>query len=486
MFSNSISDIKKQQEAFEAFLEENGRKLVSILYSTIKVSGMYDANNNRYIEQAAKLRETLSVIFAQEDDFSLTTKGGHFFMSEARLRTERDLDTAMTYFLEKWPAMGVSGFSFSKGLDPRELDKFVYLISGFEPVEDVRDSFQQLKDRLNQLRIERIVPVWIGDDDKDTPEADKQSTRAQARKTFFSAVGAVQETMNQARSTNTINVAKTKRVVQELINRIIEDEAAITELTTLRSFDDYTYVHSVNVCVLSLILGYHLGMDRKMLSNLGVGALLHDIGKTKLPLELVNKPGMFDEYDWQQMRKHPIHGVKALVKARATDETTARACSTIFEHHLALDGTGYPDLLTKRKPSLFARIVAIVDTYNAMTSGRVYHVKRHLPDDAITSMANRIEKAFDPLLFKVFINSLGIYPVGTVVALSSNEIGIIAKNNPADLERPEVKIIANQDGLFEINEVKVIDLSEERDIKVTKVIDDDKYNIDVANYIDIG
>jgi HD-GYP domain-containing protein (c-di-GMP phosphodiesterase class II) len=486
VFSNSISDIKKQQEAFEAFLEENGRKLLSVLYSTIRVSAMYDANNNRFIEQAARLREILSAIFAQEDDFSLITKGGHFFMSEAMLRTERDLDTAMTYFLERWPAMGISGFSFNKGLDPRELDKFVYLMGGFAPVEDMRDSFQQLKDRLNQLKIEKIVPVWIGDDYKETPEPDKQSTRAQARKTFFSAVGAVQETMNQARSSNTVNIAKTKRVVHELINRIIEDEAAITELTTLRSFDDYTYVHSVNVCVLSLILGYHLGMDRKMLSNLGVGALLHDIGKTKLPLELVNKPGMFDEYDWLQMRKHPIHGVKAMIKARTTDETTARACSTIFEHHLASDGTGYPDLLIKRQPSIYARIVAIADTYNAMTSGRVYHVKRHLPDEAITSMANRIEKAFDPLLLKVFINSMGIYPVGTVVALSSKEIGIIARNNPADLERPEVKVIANQDGLFETNEVKIIDLSEERDIKVTKIIDDDKYNIDVANYIDIG
>jgi HD-GYP domain-containing protein (c-di-GMP phosphodiesterase class II) len=484
VLTKSVGEFKAQQEAFETFLEENGRKLLSILYSTIRVSGMYDANNNRFIEQATRLREALTVIFAKEDDFTLTTQGGHFFISEVMLRTERDLDTAMTYFLERWAPMGVSGFSFNKSLDPRELDKFIYLISGFEPTPDKSESFQILKDRLNQLKIERIVPVWVGEEEIEEP--DKQSTRAQARKTFFSAIGAVQETMNQAKSTNTVNIAKTKRVVQELINRVIEDEAAIMELTTLRGFDDYTYVHSVNVCVLSLILGYHLGMDRKMLSNLGVGSLLHDIGKTKLPIELVNKPGTFDEYDWLQMRRHPVFGVKALIRARTADETTARACSTIFEHHLASDGSGYPELLVKRRPSLFARIVAIVDTYNAMTSGRVYHVKRHLPDEAITSMANRVEKAFDPLLLKIFINTLGIYPVGTVVALSSNEIGIVARNNPNDLERPEVKIIANQDGLFEINEVKVIDLSEERDLKVTKVIDDDKYNIDVANYIEIG
>jgi HD-GYP domain-containing protein (c-di-GMP phosphodiesterase class II) len=486
VFKNTVADIKQQQEAFEAFLEENGRKLLSVLYSTVKVSSMYDANNNRYIEQASRLREVLTVIFDKEDDFTLTTKNGYFFMSEVRLRAERELDAAMTLFMEKWPAMGVSGFGFNKALDPRELDKFIYLMGGFEPLEDVQESYQQLKDRLDQLKIEKIIPVWIGDERGNVPKADGQSTRAAARKTFFSAIGSVQETMNQARSTNTVNIGKTKRVVQELINRIIEDEAALTELTTLRNFDDYTYVHSVNVCVLSLILGYHLGMDRKTLSNLGVGALLHDIGKTKLPIELVNKPTTFDEYDWQQMRRHPIYGVKAMLKARTADETTARACSTIFEHHLAPDGSGYPDLMVKRKPSLFARIVSIADTYNAMTSGRIYHVKRHLPDEAITSMANRVEKAFDPLLLKIFINTMGIYPVGTVVALSSHEIGIVSKNNPEDLERPEVKVIANEDGLFEINEVKVIDLSEERDLKVSKIIDDDKYNIDVANYIDIG
>jgi HD-GYP domain-containing protein (c-di-GMP phosphodiesterase class II) len=201
---------------------------------------------------------------------------------------------------------------------------------------------------------------------------------------------------------------------------------------------------------------------------------------------LVNKPDVFDEYDWQQMRKHPVFGVKALLKTRTADETTARASSTIFEHHLLMDGSGYPELLNKRKPSLFARIVAIADSYNAMTSGRVYHKSRLLPDEAITNLVNRVDKSFDPLLLKVFINTLGIFPVGTVVMLSTKEIGIVARNNPNDLERPEVKVIASEDGALEINEVKVIDLSQESSVKVTKIIDDDKYKIDIANYIDVG
>jgi HD-GYP domain-containing protein (c-di-GMP phosphodiesterase class II) len=488
LLNNSIADIQKKQEAREAFLEENGRRLIPVLYATFKVAVMYEANNNRYIEQASKLREIMNSIFTQEDDFSITIKGGYIFLSEARLRADHDINIAMNYFQERWQGLGVSGFSFNINLDPRELDKFIFLVSGFEIGEDKMETFQAFKDRLDQLRIEKITPAKISveEPEKDLLDDKKDSTRVSAKKTFFNAIAVVQDTLTQARNNNNINIGKTKRAVQELINRIIDDEAAMMELTSIRSFDDYTYVHSVNVCVLSLVLGFHLGLERKALSNLGVGALLHDIGKTKLPLELVNKPSSFDEYDWQMMRKHPIFGVKALLKTRMADETTSRASSAIFEHHLALDGSGYPELPNKRKPSLYARIVSIADTYNAMTSGRVYHKQRHLPDEAITSMVNKVDKAFDPILLKVFINTMGIYPVGTVVALSSREVGIIARNNPDHLERPQVKIIANEEGLFQLNEVKVIDLSKDSEIKVTRIIDDDKYNIDVANYIDIG
>jgi HD-GYP domain-containing protein (c-di-GMP phosphodiesterase class II) len=486
---NSIKEIKEKQEVYESRMDNLGRKLVNVLFATIKVATMYEANNNRYIDQAARLREILTEIFAMDPDFTLTTRGGHFFMTDIRLKADREMDAAMTYFLERWLALGVSGLSFSNDLDPRELDKFIFCLAGFEPGEDPQENQRALKERMSQLQIEKIAVITFSEDDEAETEVgdnNNSSTRATARKAFFNAIAVVQDTISQARSTSTVNIAKTKRVVQQLINHIIDDEAALVEMVSLRNFDDYTYVHSVNVCVLSLVLGFHLGLDRRRLSNLGVGALLHDIGKTKLPIELVNKPDVYDEYDWQMMRKHPIFGVKALLKTRVADETAARASAAVFEHHLAFDGSGYPELLNKRKPSLFACIVAIADSYNAMTSGRVYHVKRLLPDEAISNMVNRVGKAFDPMLLKVFINTMGIYPVGSVVALSSKEIGIVSRTNPDDLEKPQVKVIANEEGLLDISEVKILDLSKEPGVRVTRIIDDDKYHIDIANYLDIG
>ncbi len=487
MFDRSVEDIKKKQKDLEASLEQLGHELVNVLFATFKIAAMYEPNNNRYIEQSNKLRAVLDKIFEEEPDFILAARGGYLYLSDVRLRAGRDSDAATTHFLESWPALGLSGVSFFEDLDPRELDKFVFFISGFKPGENRDENYRAIKQRLDDLHIEKIALIKYSlDDDQPDDDEEKNKIRVRARKTFFSALAVVQSNVNQARNQGNINIAKTKRAVQGLIDIIIEDEAALMEMTTLRNFDDYTYVHSVNVCVLSLVLGYHLGTDRRRLSHLGVGALLHDIGKTRLPIDLVNKPQTYDEYDWQMMRKHPVYGVKFLYKTRKVEETTVQASTVIFEHHIGYDGSGYPELLNKRKPSLYARIVAIADTYNAMTSGRVYHREKYLPDQAITNMVNRISKSYDPILLKVFINSIGIYPVGTVVALSSREIGIVARNKPEDPEHPEVKVIGDDTGLFDVGEVKVIDLSHESGITITRIIDGEKYKIDNADYMHIG
>lgn len=485
LFDRSVKDIQRENENLDANLDKLGRELVGVLFSTLKVAAMYEPNNNRYLEQSGLLRSALKKIFDLESDFSVLAKGGYIYVSDVRLKSNKDSDDAMTFFLERWPKMGLSGFSFVDSLDPRELDKFVFFISGFEVGDDPGANFQNILERLNELRVEKIVPIRYVEQEEEEPDKDEtQKFKARARKTFFSALSVVQENANLVRTHDSINISKAKRAVQGLIDVLIQDEAAMLELTTLRNFDDYTYVHSVNVCVLSLLLGFHLGMDRKRLSQLGVGALLHDIGKMKLPVDLINKPESYDDDDWQLMRRHPIFGVKFLLKTRQVDETTARASTAVFEHHITFDGKGYPELLNRRTPTLYARIVSIADAYNAMTSGRVYHRKKSLPDEVITNMVNRIGTAFDPLLLKIFVNAMGVYPVGTVVTTSTNEIGIVARNNPSDPEKPQIKIIGNQDGMFDESSIKVIDLSKEPGIRITKMVDGEEFKIDNAQYLD--
>ncbi|MEE9554428.1 MAG: HD domain-containing phosphohydrolase [candidate division Zixibacteria bacterium] len=487
MFDRSLKEIQDDQKVQEITLDKLGREFISVLFATLKIASMYEPNNNRYIEQGNQLRSVMKKIFNQESDFTLNAKGGYIYLCDVRLKSSRESDDAMTYFLENWRKLGISGFTFMESLDPRELDKFIFFLSGFEPGEDAEENYRLIASRLNDLRIERVSPnKYSVEDDLPIDEDEAKKIRVKARKTFFSALAVVQNNAHQVKNQNTVNIAKTKRAVQGLVDVILKDESAMLELTTLRHFDDYTYVHSVNVCVLSLVLGYHLGLDKKRMSQLGVGALLHDIGKMKLPVELINKPDEYDDNDWQLMRKHPVFGIKFLYKTRAVEETTARASTAIFEHHISYNGAGYPELLNRRMPTLYARIVSIADTYNAMSSGRVYHRKTIMPDEVITNMVNRVGKDFDPLLLKLFVNAIGIYPVGTIVTMSNKEIGIVARNNPSDPENPEIKVIGNESGMFEKADVKIIDLSQEEGVSITRMIDGDEFNIDNAEYLDIG
>ncbi len=482
-------DVKKSFDK-EKQLEEKYSKLgvdfFHTLHATLKIASLYEANNNRYIKQAQKFRELVAEIFTEDSKLSFTYKNEYFFLNNFRISPQSADKEATEYFISRFQALKIDGFEVSSHADSRELDKFIYSLSHFKPGDDPDEVFQNFKERLDKLQIESIILVKLTEKEKEVKPEKEQTSKVRARKVFFEAIGVVQDIITQATAGSKINLAKTKRVVQSMVDVIIEDEPAIMELTVLRDFDEYTYIHSVNVCVLSLILGYHINLDKKRLSELGVGALLHDIGKIDLPASLLNKAEEFDDMDWQQMRMHPVYGVKSIIKSRGTDRSSIRAIATAYEHHITYKGGGYPQLLQKRKPCLFAQIVSICDTFNAMTSGRIYHKRRMSGDEVITNMVNRAGTDFNPLLLKMFINVIGVFPVGSIVRLSNDELAVVTRTNPNDLESPEVKVIANRDGMKE--QMEVIDLSKETTdgIKIHSIIDGDKYNIDPADFIDLG
>jgi HD-GYP domain-containing protein (c-di-GMP phosphodiesterase class II) len=465
-----------------------GPEFFRSFYAIMKTASLYEVNNNRYIAQAGEFRQLVAEIFTEEPNLIFVYKEGYFFLNDQRIRSDQGDQEASIYFRDKFEALNISGINIYSKADSREIDRFIFGLTHFKAPDDKDEANEQFKEKLEKLQIDNIIPIKITENivDKKPSAAKSETTKLKARKTFFTAIGTVQEIVGQAKAGNRINLAKTKRIVQGMVDQIIDNESAMVELTVLRDFDEYTYVHSVNVCVLALVLGFHLGLDKKRLSDLGVAALLHDIGKINLPIELVNKPDTYNDMDWQQMRAHPVFGVKTILKTRGSDLSSVRAIATAYEHHITYLGGGYPELLQKRTPCLFAQIVSIADSFNAMVSGRVYHRKRMAGDEVITNMVNRAGTDFNALLLKVFINTIGVYPVGSVVRLNTNEIAIVSRTNPDDLIKPEVKIIADQDGLKP--ELKIIDLSAENaaDIHIAGVIDGDKYNIDPANYIDLG
>jgi HD-GYP domain-containing protein (c-di-GMP phosphodiesterase class II) len=222
------------------------------------------------------------------------------------------------------------------------------------------------------------------------------------------------------------------------------------------------------------------------LTELGLTALFHDVGKSKIPIEVLNKPGALDEKEWALMKKHPMAGVETVLNLKQLAEINARMVIGIFDHHLKYNLTGYPNLHHKKEASLFGRILQIVDAYDAMTTPRVYKKVPFTLEQTLAIMLKESGIHFDPILFKVFVSLVGVFPIGSMVLLDSSEVGIVYKSHPDPkwIDRPQVILLA-KDGTE--GERKILDLSETDQNghfkwSIVKTLDPNQYHIDVVKY----
>jgi HD-GYP domain-containing protein (c-di-GMP phosphodiesterase class II) len=228
-------------------------------------------------------------------------------------------------------------------------------------------------------------------------------------------------------------------------------------------------------------------LSKKALTELGLTALLHDIGKSKIPKEILNKPGPFNDGEWGLMKQHPLLGVEISLNLKELGEINPRIVIGIFDHHLRKDFTGYPKLFRKKEVSLFGRIIQIADAYDSMTTAKNYRKGPYTPEQALAIMMREREVHFDPILLKIFIGLVGIFPVGSLVLLNTHEMGIVYKANPDPkwLDRPQVIIVA-RDGKRDVKK-EMVDLTQ-RDgggqfkRTIVKTLDPNKFHIDIAKY----
>jgi putative nucleotidyltransferase with HDIG domain len=208
-------------------------------------------------------------------------------------------------------------------------------------------------------------------------------------------------------------------------------------MTTLKDYDEYTYQHCVNVAILDITMGNRIGLSKQQLSQLGVAGLFHDIGKVRMPNAILQKPGKLSPEEWAIMKTHPIEGVKIITKLHGLSSLAMRAMVTAYEHHLNIDLSGYPRLNRPRSQNLFSRIVAICDCFDAMTAHRSYQKDPFTPyEGAALRDDSTSPTGFDTTLLKVFIRTIGIYPPGSVVKLSTGEIAVVLFPSQEDVPPP--------------------------------------------------
>ena len=264
----------------------------------------------------------------------------------------------------------------------------------------------------------------------------------------------IEDAMRAVQSGFGIPVQEITAVVEDSLQSVTSDETALLALAGIRSYDKYLYEHSVNVCILSMVLGRDLGIDRATTLELGICAMLHDIGKVFLPSEIVTKPGKLSDEEWQAIRLHPSKGARALA---GLPDVPPLACTIALEHHAYLDGTGYPNLPHER-PHLLSRLVAIVDTYDALTTDRPYR-ERWTGSEAIAWMLYEKSIRYDRQLLARFAIRAKLYPPGSLVRLANGELAVVVGGSRKNPSRPMIRLVSKDKKLA----AEAIDLSATED-----------------------
>lgn len=306
----------------------------------------------------------------------------------------------------------------------------------------------------------------------------------QAMSLHLTAHSYIKNAITRVYAGKAIDVKTAKGFVTDLAENVVQNPTALMWLTQLKNKDEYTSIHSLNVCILALCFGRSIGLTKLQLVELGLGALLHDVGKLRVPIEVLNKPGKLTSEEYQVMKKHTIFGYDLL---KNHNELCLDSLAIIKNHHERLDGHGYPFKLQEHQIGFYPKLVSIVDVYDAISSKRVYH-DQITPYDAINYIYHQQKGSFDLKLVEQFIKYLGIYPIGSTVELNTGQVGIVMSFNDKSRLNPTVLLVLNENKQFYdkyiyFNLAKTLLSVDGHSVHIEGVINPDRYGINVSDII---
>lgn len=398
------------------------RELLKSLSSARQVYSLYPPGHPLRLEAArelARLAEELRR--ARGGTPALFQTDGNLYLGPTLLAWE---SLTLHRLGESLSATGVGSIEFLPGVSEQDADAMVRLLMG-----DVG-----AQDELVSISLNRAGPGLL-----EGPEGGF----AELLHTYAVGLELIRQTAARLLAGRPADMDATVRLTEHLASLISDDPAQALLLTTVKSYDEYTYHHMVNVCILSLAIAQAVGLPHEQAIALGIGGLLHDVGKVKVPQEVLQYEGALDEEQWRLIQRHPIDGA-ALVLVTSRDPLHP-AMAVVLEHHAAFDGSGYPALSTGRPPSTAARIVSVADSFDALTSKRSYR-KAEERRQALSLIQAGAGRSFDPRVVRTFVRLMGLFPVGSLVQLSNGYIAVVVRNHDALLARPTVRLVLDKRG----------------------------------------
>jgi putative nucleotidyltransferase with HDIG domain len=382
--------------------------------------------------------DATSQLLADQPTDALGVVGDELVMGDAPIPKSGE---SFGEVIRRLRGLGIERVSFDRGVSSSELTTFILAIAHPEkpPGADAPSAAPyDPMDVLGALQHIRVGRIHV-DDRLDAATSDM----AAIRKQYSEASGIAQAIWEAAETEGIPDPRQARALIESLAHTVAQNRTALLALTALRDYDNYTFTHMVNVSILTMAQARALGVDGTMLREFGMAALMHDIGKVRTPKDVLNKPARLDDKEFAIMRRHVVDGAEIL---RRTPEIPAIAPIVAFEHHLRLDGTGYPFGVSRSSLNLGTMLCSIADVYDAMRSQRAYQ-QRHPSDRILAVLQGNDGQHFDKHLVRRFTQLLGIYPPGNVVRLNTGAIAVVLQVHAPDPYRPRVRVITNPTGL---------------------------------------
>lgn len=469
----------------EGTVRRIGRTWVIGLYVALRNLKLYPVENAVVQKALEELSALSGELIAGDGECELKLAGEFLFLNSTRMKLDLDNYTSFSYILGRCRDAGLGVVRFQDRPTTRDWTVLLSFLSspqGPGPAE----RFENLVKRLSDTSV-TVFDISPPVESADDPE-DEQEAKERAKRTYQQSVTTTKEVINSVRMGQSPNIKKIKRVVQGIVDQILADETSLMGLTTIRDYDDYTFTHCVNVCIFSVALGRRLGLTRLQLYDLGFSGLFHDIGKSRVPIDIIQKPDMLTEDEWRLVAAHPWLGVLALFQLREHQEFPYRSMAVAYQHHMKRDLTGYPRSLRTTEITFYSKIVAVADGFDAATTRRVYMSEALDPAEVLREMRDNPRRGMDPVVVKAFVALLGVFPVGTLVILDTFELAIVHAPNPLPdmVSRPIVRVISDAYGNV-MHPGDLLDLAERDEAghfrhTIIKTADPDRYGIRIGDY----